>query len=138
MANAPTPPGGKPLRSGVDLSADEEADLRSQLDPTQLAATAYAADGAVSTNSGLKVLTKGSAGAYTLAAPSAAEEGQQQIITAGSAFAHVVTATGLIQDGVTGGAKNTMTFGAFVGSSIHLVAYGLKWHVVAKNVVTVA
>jgi hypothetical protein len=102
-------------------------------------ATVYAADGAVSIDPALlHVLTKTSAGAYTLAAPSAAQEGVQLLITAGTAFAHVVTATGLIQDGVTGGAKNTMTFGAFVGSSIHLIAYNLKWHVIAKNVVTIA
>lgn len=95
-----------------------------------------ATDGAITPVAGEVVLTKGSAGAYTLAAP--ASDGFRLCITAGSAFAHVVTATGLIEDGVTGGAKDTMTFGAFVGSSIDLLAYDGKWHVVAKNVVTVA
>lgn len=96
----------------------------------------HATDGAISPVAGEAVLTKGSAGAYTLAAP--ATDGMRLCITAGSAFAHVVTATDLIQDGVTGGAKDTMTFGAFVGSSIDLLAYNGKWHVVAKNVVTIA
>jgi hypothetical protein len=102
-------------------------------------ATVYAVDGAISKDPALlHVLTKGSAGAYTLAAPTAAQEGMELIITAGSAFAHVVTATGLLDDGVTGGSKNTATFAAFVGATITLMAYNLKWIVVSKNVVTVA
>lgn len=102
-------------------------------------ATAYAADGAISKDPALlHVLTKTSAGAYTLAAPTAAQEGMILHIVAGTAFAHVVTATDLIDDGVTGGSKDTMTFGAFVGSAITLVAYNLKWVVLSKNVVTVA
>lgn len=95
-----------------------------------------ATDGAIDPEAGDVVLTKGSAGAYTLAAP--ASDGFRLCITAGSAFAHVVTATDLIHDGVTGGAKDTATFGAFVGSSLDLLAYDGKWHVVAKNVVTIA
>jgi hypothetical protein len=50
----------------------------------------------------------------------------------------VVTATNLIADGVTGGAKDTATFGAFVGSSLDLLSYDGLWHVVGKNVVTIA
>jgi hypothetical protein len=50
----------------------------------------------------------------------------------------VITATGLIHDGVTGGAKNTATFGAFHGSSLTLVAYNLLWYVESKNVCTIA
>lgn len=99
---------------------------------------AYAVDGAVLLIQGTSALTKGSIGAYTLAAPTAAQEGLEINITSGSAFAHVVTATGLLNDGVTGGAKNTATFAAFVGATITLVAYNLKWNVISKNVVTVA
>lgn len=105
----------------------------------RLVATVYAADGAISLDPAkLHVLTKTSAGAYTLAAPTAAQEGMILRITAGTAFAHVVTATNLIDDGVTGGAKDTATFGAFVGSTLELVAYNLKWIVISKNVVTIA
>lgn len=131
-------PGGVTLKENIDLTPGQEAKLRAQLDPTQLAVVVYTSDGALSKDSGLKVLSKTSAGAFTLAAPTAAEEGQQLILTAGTAFAHVVTATGLIHDGVTGGAKNTWTSAAFVGSSLHLVAYNLLWHVVAKNLGTIA
>lgn len=98
--------------------------------------TEYGADGAISPVAGIAVLTKGSVGAYTLAAP--ATDGDRLTITSATAFAHVVTATDLIHDGVTGGAKDTMTCAAFAGASIDLVAYDGKWHVIAKNVVTVA
>lgn len=100
--------------------------------------TAYNADGAIGVAVGLATLTKGSAGAYTLAAPSEAQEGIELTIISQSAFAHVVTATNLIDDGVTGGAKDTMTFAAFVGASITLVALNQKWSVKSKNNVTVA
>jgi len=56
----------------------------------------------------------------------------------GTAKAHVLTATGLLQDGVTGGGKDAATFAAFVGASITLVAYNLKWHVLSANNVLVA
>lgn len=102
-------------------------------------ATVYAADGAIAKDPALAhVLTKTSAGAYTLAAPTAAEEGMELVIFAGSAFAHVITATNLLDDGVTGGAKDTATFAAFVGSSLRLMAYNLKWVVVGNNLVTIA
>lgn len=118
--------------SNMDSSEAAILAMQAHRGVLRLAAT----DGAISPVAGEVVLTKGSAGAYTLAAP--ASDGFRLCITAGSAFAHVVTATALIHDGVTGGAKGTMTFGAFVGSSIDLLAYDGKWHVVAKNVVTVA
>ncbi len=98
----------------------------------------YASDGAIAKTSGIHKLTKTSAGAYTLAAPVAAEEGMTLEIVAGTAFAHVLTATNLLDDGVTGGAKDTATFGAFVGASLTLKAVGLTWYVISKNVVTIA
>ncbi len=89
------------------------------------------------------IMTKGSASAFTLAAPVAGsgaggQDGTIMRFVAGSAQAHVITATGLIQDGITGGAKNTATFGAFLGSSLTLVAYNATWYVLAKNVCTIA
>lgn len=101
--------------------------------------TTITGDGAITIATGIVVLTKGSAAAITLAAPSAAQVGTRITIYAGSAFAHVVTATGLIDDGVTGGSKNTATFAAFVGAAITLIAAQVgKWGVESKNVVTVA
>lgn len=98
--------------------------------------TAYTADGAVSIGTGLKVLSKVSAAAMTLAAPAA--NGVEMDIIAGTAFAHVVTATGLIDDGVTGGAKNTITLGAFVGACVTLKAYNGHWVLKSKTVATIA
>lgn len=92
---------------------------------------------AVTVAGGLVVFSKTSAIAATLAAPTVAQDGMEIILTAGTAFAHVLTATSLIEDGVTGGAKTTATFAAFVGATITLRAYNLKWHVVSKNVVTI-
>lgn len=106
--------------------------------PQTFPVVTLAVDGAIPIANSIVTLTKGSAAAMTLAAPTAAQAGTRIVIRAGTAFAHVVTATGLLEDGVTGGAKNTATFGAFVGSSIELIAIGLKWTVLGKNVVTVA
>jgi hypothetical protein len=106
---------------------------------SQLPVTAMAADGAIAIARGLVVFTKSaSAIAATLAAPTAEQDGLVMQFTAGSAKAHVITATGLLQDGVTGGGKNTATFAAFLGASLTLVAYNLNWHVLSLNVCTVA
>lgn len=85
--------------------------------------------------SGTYVLTKATAGAYTLAAPTAAQAGTTLVITNGTAAAHTITATSLIWDGTTG-VNTTVTFTAFQGSSITLVAYNLLWNVVSTNVLT--
>lgn len=70
-------------------------------------------------------LTKGSAGAYTLAVPGAANVGHVIVIEAGSAFAHVVTVTGLANG-------NTLTFTNVVGSSAVLYAVSASvWSVLA-------
>jgi len=112
--------------------------LESAAEEAEAAIAAFAVDGALTKTTGVKVLTKAGVGAYTLAAPTAAEAGRRLTIINGTANAHVITATNLIDDGVTGGAKDTATFGAFVGASIELLAYNLKWTVLAKNVVTIA
>lgn len=105
---------------------------------TKEVVTTITGDGAITIATGIVVMTKGSAAAITLGAPSTAQIGTRITIYAGSAFAHVVTATGLIDDGVTGGSKTTATFAAFVGASLTLVAaQGGKWGVESKNVVTI-
>lgn len=138
MADAAQPDGGFPVKTGVALTESAQAALRAGTNPNKIPATVYTADGAVDPAIGFAILSKSSAIAATLAAPTAAQEGQELVLSAGTAFAHVVTATGLIQDGVTGGAKNTWTSAAFVGSSLTLRAYNLKWHVISKNLGTVA
>lgn len=99
----------------------------------------YAVDGAISVATQTALLTKGSAGAYTLAAPGTAGIGVQVKITAGSDFAHVVTFTGsTLKDGTTG-AKVTWTAAAFIGSSITVEGVtATQWVVISKNLGTVA
>ena len=87
---------------------------------------------------GTVLMSKGSASAFTLAAPTTAQAGTRMRFINTTAYAHVITATGLIQDGVTGGAKNTATFGAFAGAALELEAYNGYWYVVNKNVCTIA
>lgn len=126
--SASVQPAGAPVQLGGYYVQPMDTDANSEI--------TYAVDGAISVDSGLKRLTKATAGAYTLAAPSA--DGQRIVIFSDSAAAHVVTATNLIHDGVTGGAKDTMTFAAFHGASIELIGRGGLWYVVSKNVVTIA
>src|ERR1043165_5257872 len=73
----------------------------------------YTADGAITIAHQNAVISKaGSAAAMTLAAPTAGtQDGLIIRLISGTAYAHVITATGLIDDGVTGGAKNTVTLG---------------------------
>lgn len=137
-ATAPMPLGGYPLKSGLTYTLAAAESSRDALQPRTQDPTVYATDGAIDPTVGVASLTKGSAGAYTLAAPTAAQEGLELRITADSAFAHVVTATGLLNDGVTGGAKNAATFAAFVGAFVTLYAHNLKWSVESLKAVTVA
>lgn len=100
--------------------------------------TAYAANGAIALTPGTATLTKAGVNAMTLAAPTVAQEGLILNIVSQTANAHTITATALLDDGVTGGAKTTATFAAFAGASITLMASNLKWAVLGKNVVTIA
>lgn len=126
------------LKVDTDFDAmawkDDNGIVKSPGRPKQVT---IAGDGAITIEDSVVVLTKGSAAAITLAAPTLLQANTRITITAGSAFAHVVTATALVQDGVTGGAKTTLTFGAFLGATIELIAIGLFWHVVSKNVVVI-
>lgn len=92
----------------------------------------------VPANDATVYLSKATAIALTLPAPSKAEDGRRLKFTSTTAAAHVVTATGLFQDGVTGGGKNTATFAAFIGASFEVVAVNGAWHTHSLKGVTVA
>lgn len=104
---------------------------------TPAAPVVITGDGAITIANSFVVLTKGSAAAITLAAPSAGQAGTRITVSAGSSWAHVITATSLVEDGVTGIPHTTCTFGAFIGATITFIAYNLLWHVESKNVVTI-
>lgn len=99
---------------------------------------AYSANGALAVSPHTATLTKAGVNAMTLAAPTVAQEGVIIRVVSQTANAHTITATGLIDDGVTGGSKTTATFAAFAGASIELMASNLKWAVISKNTVTVS
>ena len=121
-------------------SADGDViEVQSLNHPVQNGVTLAAASGAIAVAGGTVVITKtGSLAALTLAAPTAAQNGMILRVTSATAFAHTVTATGLFDDGVTGGSKTTATFAAFAGASMELMAYEGKWHTLGLKAVTVA
>jgi len=97
-----------------------------------MAVTDNPADAAV-TPKGMQTLSKGSAGAYTLAAPTA---GEICVIAAKTAQAHVVTtAAGVTYDGT----NNTATFGGAIGDCIVLVGISAtRWQELSNTNVTLS
>lgn len=93
-------------------------------------------DGAITVQSGIVLLTKGSAAAITLAAPSS-QDGTEITITSTTDFAHVVTVTGGMWDG-TATTNTTATFPVVAGGAVTLVAFGTDWYVTNIQGVTVA
>ncbi len=79
-------------------------------------------------------ITKGAAAAITLVAPSKAQDGLTIVFTNLTAFAHVITATTLLADAVSGSPHTTATFAAFIGSSLTLQAQNGLWNVIAAVV----
>ncbi len=76
-------------------------------------------------------ITKGSACLFTLVAPSKAQDGLTLVITSDTAFAHVLTATTLLADAVSGSPHTTGTFAAFIGATITLQAQNGLWNCVS-------
>lgn len=99
---------------------------------------AITGDGAITIASRTRVfLSKGSAGAITLAAPtSGTHDGYEVVVVAISAQAHVITG------GVDGfnakGASGTATFGGAIGDSVTFVARGGHWYTTSLINVTIA
>jgi hypothetical protein len=87
------------------------------------------------------ILTKGSAAAVTLGAPTAGtpekggHDGFQIKFVAGSAQAHVVTNA---SPGFNGGgsAKDVATFGGALGDQLSLEAYNGAWYIVSATNIT--
>lgn len=99
--------------------------------------TAISGDGALTIAPAIYMITKGSAAALSLAAPSSVD-GTRITITSTTNFAHVITFTGsTLYDG-TSGANITATMAAFAGASITVIAYGSVWYVESFNAVTIA
>jgi hypothetical protein len=80
-------------------------------------------------------LIKASAGAYTIADPTTAQEGIRILITAQTAQAHTVSNTGGSGFNAGGASAIKATFGGAIGDCMEIVAINGKWNVVLlKNV----
>lgn len=93
-------------------------------------------DGAITIQSGVVLLTKGSAAAITLAAPSS-QDGTVIEITSTTDFAHVVTVTGGLWDG-TATTNTTITFPVVAGGAARIIAFGTDWYVLSNQGTTIA
>jgi hypothetical protein len=82
-------------------------------------------------------ITKATAAAIVLVAPSKAQDGLTLVFTSLTAAAHVITATTLLADAVTGSPHTTATFAAFIGASLTLQAQNGLWNVIAAVVVPI-
>lgn len=91
-----------------------------------------ASDGAISIKQGIVVITKGTAAALTLAAPTAGapedggDDGKQLVIDSTTAAAHIVTLAGGLRG--AGAGADAGTFGAAIGNGIVLYAYNGAWY----------
>lgn len=94
-------------------------------------------DGAVTIRNGIVVITKASAAALTLAAPTAAtHDGLILYIDATTAHAHTLTITGGLRG--AGAGADVGTFGGAIGDGVTLVAYNAAWYPLRNVNVTFA
>lgn len=82
-------------------------------------------------------ITKATAAAIVLVAPSKAQDGLTLVFTSLTAAAHVITATSLLADAVSGSPHTTGTFAAFIGASITLQAQNGVYNVISSTGVTI-
>lgn len=116
IGDTPTKPIPDNLRSGA---------------PKQYYGESYDSDGAIDAIAGDIIrLTKSTAGAYTLVAPT--RDNVILLITSMTAAAHVITATDLIN-----GDNDTLTFGGAVGDSVMLTSLAGEWTTGPLNNVSV-
>jgi len=98
--------------------------------------TLYPLDGALTILPGLAKITKATAAAMTLAAPTAAQEGIVMTIYNDTAAAHTVTAAGGLGGG--GAASDVATWSATIKGSLTVMAVNLHWTVLGSSNVTIA
>lgn len=105
-----------------------------RIPPAQIAS----ADGAITIKEGVVAITKGSAAALTLAAPTAGVDDYKKLsIVSATAFAHTVTNTSPGFNGA-GAAGDVGTFGAAAGNAIEVIAYQGTWYTTNLKGVTLA
>lgn len=93
----------------------------------QESVTLAAADGAIAVKQGVVVITKATAAALTLAAPTAGtDDGKILRIVSTTAAAHTVTNASPGFNGA-GASGDVATFGAAIGNAMEVVAYNGVW-----------
>ncbi len=122
---------GTTAKEVMDISSTQI--VSGKLRPVRVAAD----DSAITVVPGVVILNKAGVGAYTIVAPTAAQEGTEIVFINNTANAHVITGTNLFHAGETGGPFNKLTFAAFLGSACTIVAYNLLWVVTSDQIVTV-
>lgn len=108
------------------------------IDPAEDMAISIGQDGTISLIGANSVynINKATAAALVLPAPNVADNGVSVVFTSNTAAAHVITSTGLIQDGASGVPHSTATFAAQKGASVTFIAENGFWNVSAlQNVV---
>lgn len=110
-----------------------------QIPPSNPDVQSIGADGAIAvpTRDTVLLITKATAAALTLGAPSVASDGVSLTVIAATDAAHVITATGLIADGAAGVPEDTATFAAFRGATVIFVATKGLWATASLNAVTI-
>lgn len=92
-------------------------------------------DGAITIENSVVVITKATAAALTLAAPSTAQNGTEIQIVSATAAAHTVTvATAGFND--LGAAGDVATFGGAKGDGMTVVAYNGDWFILHRTNIT--
>lgn len=97
--------------------------------------TAYTAAGAIDLRPGVSTVAGGSAQAYTVAAPTEAQNGMIMVILCKTAYAHTITFTTGIVDGAN--TSDVATFAA-IGDSLVVVAIHGKWYLISFRGTSIA
>jgi hypothetical protein len=118
--------------NGASLYLDENG---STWRPTTTVALTGSADALSPHASYAYMLNRAGVDAVVLSAPTTGTDDDISVLLiSNSAFAHTITATGLLLTGTA--SVNVATFAAFKGASLHLRAYQGKWYVIASNGIT--
>ena len=118
------------VATGEDLASIAATDVSNQI-------AVASADGAISIPASGRVkvfITKGTAAALTLAAPTATtHDGVEIVVVSTTAAAHTVTAT-TIGTNAGDAASDVGTFGAAIGNGFSVTAYQGEWYLVGAPV----
>ncbi len=112
----------------------------SQVDPTNDYVISIGQDATVTIplSNGSFNINKASACAIILPAPALISNAVTIVFTSNTAFAHTITATGLINDGTASSPHNLVTFAAQKGAAVTFAAENGLWNVLAQQNVTVS